>query len=144
MATRKKSVSVQLTAKLYDRMKKLDNAENQVTALQADIKELKGQLYSEMENDNIEELTYKELKFKKTDEVQFSLAESYAGRKWDEIDDWFDYLRESGNEGMIKIMKTVNAQTRNAFLRRLYEENPDKIPGFIKVSFFNTIKTRKA
>lgn len=138
-----KSRSVQLVKELYDKMKKLDKAAEAAKILDAEIKSLKSQLYSEMENDDLEKMTYKELQFIKTDKVQFSLADNNGG-KWDEYPGFFDWLRETGNEKLIKVTTSVNPQTRNATLREIYAEDPTKIPNFIKVSFFNTVDTRKA
>jgi len=142
--TKVKSRSVQLVKELYDKMKKLDKAEEAVKILDAEIKSLKSQLYSEMENDDLEKLTYKELQFIKTDKVQFSLAENIKGGKWDEYPGFFDWLKNTGNESLIQTKTSVNPQTRNATLRRIYEKDPTAIPEFIKVSFFNTVNTRKA
>lgn len=138
-----KSRSVQLVKELYIKLEKIEKNKKEKTILENEANELRAELYREMENDGLESMVHKDLKFEKTDEIQFSLAGDLKGKKWDEVDVFFKFLQATGNEALIQTKTSVNAQTRNAFLRQYYEKN-NKMPEFIDVSFFNTIKTRKA
>ena len=139
MARKKQSRSVQLIKKLYAQEKKLEKLKESQTILNSEIAKTKTELYSEMENDDLENVTYKKYKYSKSDDIQFSLNNGV--KRWDDCVEFFDFLKNTGNEASITTRIGVHPQRRQAILKELYE-NGIKFPKFIKVSFFNTIKRR--
>jgi len=83
------------------------------------------------------------IKFEPKVDTDFSLDGPVAGRKWDDIGMWFDWLREIGEDGLIKTKESVNAQTRKAFLKE-YTEKGNMLPDFIKESPMNKVKYNKS
>jgi len=136
------SRSIQLVKKLYEAKKLKEELEQQATDQETVIRKLTGELYSEMENDRIDKLEYLDLKFSKVEIPQFSLAGDNKGKNWDTLPEFLKFLEDFKLTDLMITKTGVNQATRNANLKRIYEDT-GALPDFISVSFFNTVKTRK-
>lgn len=130
------------TAKEYiEKLEQKARLKKSTSLIDAEIKKLDAKLTEEMKENELTELVVDELKLTKVIDENFSLTGESTGQVWDdEKGKWFAWLKENGNEALIK--ESVHSKTRNAFLKSRRTEGLD-IPDFIKIGLWEHIKVNK-
>jgi len=82
------------------------------------------------------------IKFAVTDDEQFALNKEVCDHKTWDNEDYFNWLKSIGEEGLIKTKESVPAPTRNKHLKEMREQGVD-MPEFIRVSFYTHLKFNK-
>lgn len=129
-------------ALLHD-LKRKEELELEISGLNKQISAKTTELHDTMEDEGVEKITIDGVDFKPAIEQTYSLSDELKGHKWDDFPDWFKWLRDNGEGGLIKVKETVPASTRTKFLKDWVAENRP-LPGFISEKFFNTVKYSKA
>jgi len=139
------SKSQTMVEELYDKLISAEKLEIQLKELNKEIQTRLSQCSEAMSEEGIDGIRYNGVEFKPSTEQVFILKGKDPYTKWDECQDWFDWLNEIGAEGIIQFKKTVHHTTRNKFLREYLDDNPDEhLPDFIGESFFDTVKFNKS
>ena len=133
-----------------DIAEKLVEAEKQklvTTELNKVINGLKVKLNEAMDDEGIPSITVEvaggKLKFDPIEEEDYKLAGPVAGQKWDECGVFHAWLKEQGEDGIIKIKPNVPAGTRKKFLQD-WEEMGEDLPDFVEKTYFSAIKFNKS
>ena len=94
-----------------------------------------------MLEEDVESIVVDELKIEFKTEEQFSLN---IENGWDDPEGpFFKWLKDIGNEGLIKTKSAVHNATRTKFLKEwLAEKKP--LPDFIDLKYWNRIKYNQA
>ena len=133
--------SQDIAKELHNALMIKENLEAKTRECNKFIFEKTAKLVEQMEEDDIDKITINGIDYKPVVEEDYSLDADAS--KWDECDDWFNWLRENGYGDIIKSKDSVHAQTRKAFLKSLKDEGKE-LPKFIKVSHWETIKYNKS
>ena len=103
---------------------------------------LMSKLYEAMEEQGIPKVNIGELEFKPSDNRDFSLR-NVDTIKFDDCEQFFDFLKDNQLDGIIKTKRSVHAGTRKKVLKDWVDEgNP--LPEFIEEKFYQTIKWNKS
>lgn len=133
--------SQEKTKELLSLLKEKVLFEKNLKELNKKIMAIISNLYDYMEDEEISKITIEDIEFKRTIETNFSLNGKLKGKKWDEILEFHNWLREIGEDGLIK--PTVPWNTRLKFLKEWVEDDND-LPDFIKQDNFGTVKYNKS
>ena len=133
---------------LLEKLKNVDKLKAQLSELNKEVTVLSMDLHESMIEEDIPKLVINdngiEIPFTPEVERSYSLDRNQVqARTWDDCTEWFAWLREIGEGGMIKTKETVHSGTRTAFLKQRIDEGKD-IPGFVEEKFFNTVKFNKS
>jgi len=105
------------------------------------------QLNESMDDEGIPSITVNieggEIKFDPVEEEDFKLAGEFAGKNWDDCGVFHDWLRQVGEDGLIKTKPSVHAATRKSFLKK-WTELSEPLPEFIERTFHSTVKYNKS
>jgi len=125
-----------------EKLKEKERLELRLKELNKQITTDSQELYDLMEEEKVDSIEIEGIKFTPTVMQDFVLADNEA-RSWDEHPEFFKWLKEIGEDSLIRTKETVPWNTRKKFLKEWVEEN-NPLPPFIKEVFFNTIKYNKS
>lgn len=101
-------------------------------------------LTDRMEDDDVSEITVEDIKLKVDIKQQFSIDKDKTDNDWDNPDGaFYTWLKETGNQDMIKTKASVHHSTRTSFLKKWIKDK-NVLPDFIKTSFFNHVNYNDA
>lgn len=121
-----------------------ERMENEITVINKKIQFIDSTLYEKMDDDDIEYVNIDNIKLSKVIDEQFVLNTSDEKEKWDtENGAFFNWLKEIGEDGLIKTKLSVHHQTRTAFLKEMLDKG-QSLPEFIKSTFWNHVKYNKS
>ena len=113
------------------------------------LKELKMQLtrksqelYDYMEDEGVGQLEVDGITIKQHIDQDYCLSGDLKGKQWDQVGVFFEWLKEIGEEGLIKTKESVPYQTRKKFLKD-WQESGEQLPDFVEETFFTTVKYNK-
>ncbi len=136
---------MELTNEIKDYLSRLDRInelETELKEAKKSVTQLDATLAERMRQENIDSLAVEGIKFQPTDDINFSLAASMEGLKWDNPI-FFEWLRKEGLQDIIKIKQSVHPQTRNRVLKDMKEEGK-VLPDFVKVGYYLHLKYNKS
>lgn len=128
---------------LFELLVEAEKIEFSLTEKHKQIGRLKAELNEAMDSENVDKISIRGIEFKPIEEQSFALTGPAEGQKWDDSEIFFKWLKEQGEEGLIKVKETVPWNTRKKFLKE-WVENKQQLPDFIKESYFETIKFNKS
>jgi len=134
--------SQQKAEALLQELKRKIELENELKSVNKNIGSQSVELNETMTEEGVEKINIQGVDFKPHIEQNFTLKEDVPYKKWDEFPEWFKWLRDQGEGGLIKVKETVPANTRNKFLRDWTGERRP-LPDFVEEKFFNTVKYSK-
>jgi len=136
--------SIDVVKKLYDVYEKKYKLEDELSQMNSIIKELEFVLYDKFEQDGITKIEFNGILFERDIKENFKLNKDIVSEsKWDDVNEWFNWLKSTGNGELIQTKTSVNSNTRTAFLRRWVADGKP-LPDFIEESFFTTVKHNKS
>lgn len=101
-------------------------------------------LTDRMEEDDVDSIEVDGVKLEIKSERQFSIDKDKSTTQWDDPDgDFHKYLKETGNDDMIKTKASVHHQTRTSFLNKQMDDGK-VLPDFIKVTLFSHVNYNKS
>lgn len=122
-------------AAYHDEIKKQKNSEAE---------SLKSQLHEAMIEKEMEVLQIQGIKFTPIVEQDFSMNDEIAGtNKFDESEDFFNWLKNNGMGGCIKTKVSVHPRTRKSTLKDWLEQG-NSLPEFISEKLYPTINYNKS
>jgi len=124
-------------------LKKREQLQSELTELNKQITQKSQELYDMMEDENVDSIEIEGIKFEPVVEQDFVLTGELAGKKWDDVTEWFQWLKEIGEDGLIRVKETVPWNTRKKFLKDWVNDGKP-LPSFIKETFFPTVKYNKS
>jgi len=101
------------------------------------------EIYDEMVEQDVDKITVDGLEFKQHVETDYVLGEEYSGAQWDKVPEWFAWLKDTGNDGLIKTIESVPWNTRKKFLKE-WADAGNEMPVFVKEKYFTTVKYNKS
>jgi hypothetical protein len=137
MQTQKKATE------LLSKLKEKEFLEQRLSKINKIIASKAMELYDFMLEEDIGKFPIEGIEFKPIEERDFSLSGKEENMRWDECDDWFEWLKTIGEDGLIKVKRTVAWNTRKKFLKD-YVDNEGILPEWIKENYFNTITWNKS
>ena len=133
---------VDLGKHYIEKIKESIRLELQTTELNKQLTAINSILYKKMDAKELKMFVVDELKFEADTKENFSLEEGTL--PWNEpTGEFYKWLKEIGEEKLIKTKMDVQAGTRDAFLKDLLKKGMN-LPEFIKRSFFSRVKFNKA
>ena len=118
--------------------------EARVTAANKELSFINAVLTDRMDDEDVSDLTVDDIKLKVEIKQQFSIDKDKTDHDWDDPDGAFHtWLKEIGNQDMIKTKSSVHHSTRTSFLKKWVKEK-NVLPDFIKTSFFNSVRYNNA
>jgi hypothetical protein len=131
------------TSELLSKLKEKEYLEQRLSQTNKTIASKTIELYDSMFEENIDKISIEGIEFKPIEERDFSLSGKEENMRWDECEDWFEWLKTIGEDGLIKVKRTVAWNTRKKFLKD-YVDNEGILPEWIKEKYFNTITWNKS
>ena len=135
--------SQDLAKKLLKLLKKEAEVDNVLKDMHKEIGQIKAELFEALQKDGIDSIEMEGIKFIPDVVQDFALEDKFKGKQWDYIPDWFNWLRDIGEDGLIKTKESVHPATRRKFLKEWIDDD-NELPDFIKEIFFNDIKYNKS
>jgi len=128
----------ELSKQMFDLLLEKEKLEDLLKETNKSLNQLSTELYEAMETENIDDITIRGIKFSKEIKRDFTID----SHDWDS-DLFFNWLKQIGEDGIIRTKQTVPWNTRNKFLKE-YIDDGNPLPEFIHELFFNTIKYNKS
>jgi len=82
-------------------LKKREQLQSELTELNKQITQKSQELYDMMEDENVDSIEIEGIKFEPVVEQDFVLTGELAGKKWDDVTEWFQWLKEIGEDGLM-------------------------------------------
>lgn len=124
-----------------------EKAENAAKALNREVAKKSEFLAAKMDEEKCDGVSIRGIDFKPELKRTFSLSlgdEAKRDRlKWDEIPEWFGWLKEISEEGLIRTKESVPWNTREKFLKEWVDEGK-VLPEFIAGKYYDTVKYNKS
>jgi len=138
-------MSVEKTAQDFlELLKEKEEIERHLKSLNKEIFKLEQNLYDEFESSSTDSIEIDGIKFEPQLKPTYQLAGNDNGaQKWDNKEEWFAWLKEIGEGGLIKTFESVPWNTRERFLRDWVEEG-NNLPDFIQEKYMQNIKYNKS
>ena len=106
------------------------------------LRRLNAQLYERFDEEGLQELVVENVKLIKKSDETFSLDGEAKGQEWNQPEGAvLSWIKEIGEKDLIK--DNIHQSTMKAFLKEWRKDKKD-LPPFIKVGFYNHIKTNKS
>ena len=135
--------SQELLGELLLTLVEKERKEKEVKDLNKKISALQVELSDQMVDEEVDSIEMSGIKFTPTLEQNFVLDTEEENAKWDSYPEWFDWLKQQGEDGLIQTKQTVPWNTRKKFLAEWVSQD-NELPPFIKQTYFQTVKYNKS
>jgi hypothetical protein len=135
--------SQEMAKEYLNKLRERYKMECQMAELNRDIETRESKLYETMEMEGIDAITQDGIEFTPDISQKFKLNGYPERMSWDDVKEWFAWLKEVGESGIIKTKDSVHWKTRDAFLKGWVEAKRE-LPKFIQETFHPTVKYNKS
>ena len=127
-------------------LEEAERMKQQLTEMNKKVNSALFKLHDDMQSADVPEIVIErnnqKVKLALKADQDFSLAGKLAGRQWDSTEEWFNWLVDIGEEGLIKTKRSVHAATRTKFLQE-WTEQGNVLPDFIEEKYNSRVHYNK-